>query len=90
MFTSDLAAPVIEPIATRYDRDQKHIKDDRKVRNLDYESDERRSRRYVNPATIVVDEDGTVHGTVVVRHDTEPAGFDRNAFEDDLVYDPNA
>lgn len=104
MFTSDLVAPVIEPITGRYDRDWKHVNDDRKVRGLDYQSEERRDREYVDPDNVdvtvtagsaapftgQVDTDVEVTGTVVVRHDREPAGFDRNAFEADLVYDPNA
>lgn len=103
MKQSDLVAPVVEPIGERYDRDLLELKDDRKVRGFDYESEERRSRRYVDPDVIdvtvtpgtpaedgTVDTEVTVTGTVTARHDNEPAGFDRNAFENKLVYDPNA
>lgn len=103
MKESDLVAPVIEPIAERYERDLLELKDDRKVRGFDYESAERRSRRYVDPDTVAVtveagdpddagfvDTEVTVTGTVTARHDNEPTGFDRTAFEEKLVYDPNA
>jgi hypothetical protein len=83
-------ADAVETVAERYDREYLRLKDDRKVRGFDYKSEERRSREFVDPNTITVDEDGTVHGTVTARHDNEPEGFDRTAFEESLVYDPNA
>lgn len=103
MFTSDLVAPVIEPIATRYARDWKSIKDTRKLRGLDYQSAGRRSRRYVNPLTVAksvsvgaaapytgqVATVVTWTGSVVVKNDTEPAGFNRTAFEATLKYNPS-
>lgn len=83
-------ANAVETVAERYDREYLRLKDDRKVRGFDYKSEERRSREFVDPATVAVAEDGTVTGTVTARHDNEPAGFDRAAFEAELVYDPNA
>lgn len=80
----------VETVDERYDREWLRLKDDRKVRGFDYQSEERRSREFVDPADVDVDEDGNVTGTVTARHDNEPAGFDRSAFEDGLVYDPNA
>lgn len=103
MKESDLVAPVIEPIEERYDRDLLELKDDRKVRGFDYQAEERRSREYVDPEAIDVtvtvgdpDElgfvgtDVTVTGTVSDRHDNDPVGHDETAFEEKLVYDPNA
>jgi hypothetical protein len=102
MKESELVAPVIEPIVERYERELLELKDDRKVRGFDYESEERRSRRYVDPDTIEVTVDAgdpddagfvgtdiTVTGTVSDRHDNDPVGHDQEAFEDNLVYDPN-
>lgn len=43
--------PNPESAASRYDRDWLHIEDDRKVRGLDQQPDERLARRYVNDAT---------------------------------------
>ena len=83
-------ANAVETVAERYDREYLRLKDDRKVRGFDYQSAERRSREFVDPATVAVAADGTVTGTVTARHDNEPAGFDRAAFEAGLVYDPNA
>jgi hypothetical protein len=79
-----------ETVAERYNREWLQLKDDRKVRGFDYQSAERRSREFVDPATVAVAEDGTVTGTVTARHDNEPDGFNRSEFEADLVYDPNA
>lgn len=101
MKQSDLVAPVIEPVQGRYDRDYLNLNDDRKVRTFDYQDGERRSREYVDPDTVNVttnetevngfhDTEYVVTGTTTARHDNEPAGFDRAAFEARLVYDPNA
>lgn len=81
MFQSDLVAPVIEPVADRYDRDWLNLNDDRKVRGLDYQDNERRTREYVNPATDT---------TVTATGDNNPAGFNQSAFEAGLEYNPNA
>lgn len=78
-----------ETVAERYDRDWLNLTDDRKVRGFDYQSEERQSREYVDPATVTVT-DGVVTGTVTSTGDNDPAGFDQNAFEDTLVYNPNA
>jgi len=83
-------AGTVESVDDRYDRDWLNLKDDRKVRGFDYMSEERREREYVDPDDVNVNEDGSVDGTVAARHDNEPSGFDRSAFEDDLVYNPNA
>lgn len=77
-------------VQDRYDRDWKRLNDDRKVRGLDYQSEERRERLYVDPDAIVVNPDGSVDGSVVVRGDNNPDGFDQSEFEDSLVYNPNA
>ena len=104
MKVSDLAAPVIEPVEDRYDRDLLNLNDDRKVRGFDYQSEERRSREYVDPEAVDVtvtvgDEeeftgqvatDVAVAGTVADRYDNIPAGFDAQDFEAGLVYNPNA
>ena len=81
MKVSDLATPVIEPVEDRYDRDLLNLNDDRKVRGFDYQAAERRERRYVDPDT---------GETVSATGDNNPAGFDKAAFEDALVYNPNA
>lgn len=80
MKATDLTAPVIEPVTGRYDRDLLKINDDRKVRGFDYQAAERRERRYVDPAT---------GETVSATGDNDPEGFDKQAFEDALVYNPN-
>ncbi len=104
MKQSDLVAPVIEPVADRYDRDYLNLNDDRKVRGFDYQDGERRSREYVDPDTVTVTEtvgepaeftgqvstDLAVTGTVTARGDNNPAGFNQSEFEADLVYNPNA
>lgn len=89
MFTSDLVAPVIETTASRYDRDWKHIKDTRKVRGLDYQSSERRSRRYVPAASLGGDLENGITGSVVVQRDTVPADFSQATFEASLEYIPS-
>lgn len=89
MKASDLVAPVIEPVANRYDRDWLELKDDRKVRGFDYKSAERRSREYVDPDTVSVT-GGVVTGTVAARYDNIPTGFDAQDFEATLTYNPNA
>lgn len=68
-------------VQDRYDRDWKRLEDDRKVRGLDYQDDERREREYVDPDTDV---------TVTTTGDNNPAGFNQSEFEDSLVYNPNA
>lgn len=104
MFTSDLATPVIEPVEDRYDRDWLNLNDDRKVRGFDYMAEERQSREYVDPDAVDVTvttgsaapftgqraTDVAVTGTVTATGDNDPAGFDQSAFEDGLVYNPNA
>lgn len=104
MFTSDLVAPVIEPVTGRYDRDLLNLKDDRKVRGFDYEDAERRSREYVDPDTVAVTvtngtpdpftgqvaSDVAVTGTVSATGDNNPAGFNQTEFEAGLEYNPNA
>lgn len=100
---SDLVAPVIEPVTGRYDRDLLNLNDDRKVRGFDYESEERRSRRYVDPDAVTVtvtegepaeftgqvETDRDVTGTVSARYDNFPEGFDAQDFEAELEYNPN-
>lgn len=81
MKVSDLVEPVIEPVEGRYDRDWLNLNDDRKVRGFDYKSEERREREFVDPDT---------GETVSERFDNVPSDFDRSAFEEGLVYDPNA
>lgn len=81
MKVTDLTAPVIEPVEDRYDRDWLDLNDDRKVRGFDYQAAERRERGYVDPDT---------GDTVSETGDNDPAGFDKAAFEDALVYNPNA
>ena len=104
MKASDLVAPVIEPVEGRYDREYLNLNDDRKVRTFDYKSAERRSREFVDPDTVDVTvtvgdaephtgqraTDIAVTGTVTERYDNVPEGFDAQAFEDRLVYNPNA
>lgn len=80
MKVSDLVEPVIEPVDGRYDRDLLNLNDDRKVRGFDYQAAERRERRYVDPDT---------GETVSATGDNDPVGFDKQAFEDALVYNPN-
>lgn len=80
MKVSDLDAPVIEPVAGRYDRDLLNLNDDRKVRGFDYKDEERREREYVDPDT---------GETVSATGDNNPAGFDREAFEATLEYNPS-
>lgn len=103
MKRTDFKVPVIEPIDGRYERDLLEINDDRKVRGFDYQSEERRSRRYVDPDAVEVtvekgdaapftgqvETDISVEGTVTERFDNTPTGFNRTAFENKLVYDPN-
>lgn len=100
MKASDLIAPVIEPVANRYDREYLELNDDRKIRTFDYKSAERRSREFVDPATVAVtttetvengfhDTEYTVTGTVTERYDNFPTGFDAQDFEARLVYNPN-
>lgn len=104
MKASDLVAPVIEPVTGRYNRDLLNLNDDRKIRGFDYESEERRSREYVDPDTVAVtvtegtpaeftgqvDTEVAVAGTVSGRYDNFPEGFDAQDFEARLVYNPNA
>lgn len=90
MKQSELVAPVIEPVADRYDRDWLNLNDDRKVRGFDYMDEERQSREYVDPDTVAVDENGVVTGTVTATGDNDPAGFNQTEFEESLVYNPNA
>lgn len=103
MKQSDLKVPVIEPIEKRYERDLLKLKDDRKVRGFDYQSEERRSRLYVDPEAVEVTKvtgeaadftgqvatDISVEGTVTERFDNTPTGFDRAALEEEIVYNPN-
>lgn len=103
MKVSDLAAPVIEPVEDRYDRDWLNLNDDRKVRGFDYMSEERREREYVDPEAVDVTvttgdpedytgqvaTDVSVDGTVADRFDNAPEDFDAVAFEEGLVYNPN-
>lgn len=77
-------------VEDRYNRDWLQLEDDRKVRGFDYQDEERRNRRYVDPDTVAVDEDGNVSGTVTDTGDNDPAGFNQSEFEDSLVYNPNA
>jgi hypothetical protein len=77
-------------VQDRYNRDLLQLTDDRKVRGFDYMAAERQDREYVDPDAVVVDGDGTVHGTVTSTGDNDPAGFDQSAFEADLAYNPNA
>lgn len=56
--------PENEPIEERYRRDWLELRDDRKVRGYDLRSAERRSRDYVDPATVAVSSEGVVTGTV--------------------------
>lgn len=60
-----------ETVNSRYNRDWLQLGDDRKMRGFDHQSAERRSRRYVDPATVTVDEDGTVHGSVASTGDND-------------------
>lgn len=76
-------------VQDRYDREYLRLKDDRKVRGFDYQSEERREREFVDPDAVEVTEDG-VEGSVTARHDNVPADFDRAEFEENLVYDPNS
>ena len=80
MKVSDLVVPVIEPVTGRYNRDLLNLNDDRKVRGFDYEAKERRDRRYVDPDT---------GDSVAATGDNNPAGFNREAFEDSLVDAPS-
>lgn len=68
-------------VQDRYDRDWKRLKDDRKVRGLDYQEDERRQREYVDPDT---------ENSVTATGDNNPSGFNQSEFESDLEYNPNA
>lgn len=68
-------------VQDRYDRDWKRLKDDRKVRGVDYQETERRERLYVDPDT---------GNTVTTTGDNRPAGFNQSEFEADLEYNPNA
>lgn len=77
-------------VQDRYDRDWLRLNDDRKVRGLDYQDDERRERRYVDPDAVVVNPDGSVEGSVTATGDNDPDGFDQTEFEESLVYNPNA
>jgi hypothetical protein len=77
-------------VQDRYDRDWLRLNDDRKVRGMDYQDDERRERLYVDPDAVVVNPDGSVDGTVTATGDNNPAGFNQSAFEAELEYDPNA
>lgn len=96
----DLIPPVIEPIGGRFDRAHLGFDDDRLVRGFDYNSAERRSREFVDPDTVAVTTPTTVEngysstayivtGTVTARHDSYPPGFDFQAFEARLAYNPN-
>lgn len=76
-------------VEDRYDRDLLRLKDDRKVRGFDYQAEERQEREYVDPEAVEVTEDG-VEGSVTSTGDNEPADFDRDEFEANLVYNPNA
>lgn len=78
-----------ESVEDRYDREWLQLLDDRKVRGYDERSEERRSRDFVDPETVAVDEDGVVTGTVGDKHDNLPDDFDVSDFEDDLVYLPD-
>ena len=76
-------------VQDRYDRDYLRLKDDRKVRGLDYQDEERREREYVDPEAVKVTENG-VEGSVTSTGDNVPADFDRAEFEANLVYNPNS
>lgn len=69
-----------ETAAERYARDWQFVGDDRKVRGLDYQAQDRQDRIYV-------DENGDSAQTPL---DTTPDGFVQQDFEDELVYNPNA
>lgn len=58
-------------VQDRYDRAWLKLKDDRKVRGFDSRSAERRSREFVDPDAIEV-EDGVVTGTVTATGDNVP------------------
>lgn len=60
-----------ESVTSRYNREWLQLEDDRKIRGYDHRSTERRSRDFVDPATITVDGDGTVHGTVGTTGDND-------------------
>lgn len=60
-----------ESVSSRYDREWLQLEDDRKIRGYDNRSAERRSRDFVDPDAIVVDNDGTVHGTVGTTGDND-------------------
>lgn len=53
-----------ESVASRYDREWLQLEDDRKVRTFDNQSEERREREFVDPATgeTVTDVDDNSNG----------------------------
>lgn len=56
-------------VLDRYTRENLLLLDSRKLRGFDYQNVERRTRRYVDPATVSVAGDGTVSGTVTTTGD---------------------
>lgn len=69
-----------ETVAQRYNREYLQLNDDRKVRTFDYKDERRRNREFVDPAT---------GDTVTAVGDNDPQGFDREAFEATLEYNPS-
>jgi hypothetical protein len=79
----------VETLASRYNREFRNLKDDRKLRGYDTRSQDRRSRDFVNPATVAVAANGTVTGTVGAKRDNVPAGFNVTTFEAGIKYLPD-